>query len=288
MLWTYIDLLGGGYVLPSEYIETVVTTSRKQQVMIVNHPVHGRTLYINGEHQSTQADEWIYHECLVHPAVALCANTPRHALILGGGEGCVARELLRWPTIEQVTMIDWDAEVVALCATDLGWDEGAFEHAGLTLIEDDALDGVRRLPSIPYIDVAIIDLPTPDEGADFGHCPGYAEPLLLAVRDRLSPGAAIGVHLGPVHSAHVAPFQAAQRAIQRVWPQLQVFFNPELRWAFGVVPGDDRSLRAFDEFFFPRPLPPGLRYLTNDLLFHSLSSPLPAYLQQKEQIAHAT
>jgi len=64
--------------------------------------------------QSAQLDEFIYHECLVQPAMALHARA-QEILILGGGEGATAREVLRHPGVKRVTMVDIDGEVVDFC-----------------------------------------------------------------------------------------------------------------------------------------------------------------------------
>ena len=81
--------------------------SEYQQVAVLRSPVFGKMLVLDGDTQSSQADERIYHETLVHPALAGAADR-REVLILGGGEGATLREVLRCPDVARCTMVDID------------------------------------------------------------------------------------------------------------------------------------------------------------------------------------
>src|SRR5260221_14565968 len=85
--------------------------TRFQSAILAETYSFGRCLILDNEIQSTQRDEFIYHECLVHPAMALHPG-PRDILILGGGEGATVREILRHPAVRHVTMVDIDRKVV--------------------------------------------------------------------------------------------------------------------------------------------------------------------------------
>ncbi|MDE2571833.1 MAG: methyltransferase domain-containing protein, partial [bacterium] len=133
-----------------------------QQYAIVRTPVFGKMLVLDGDTQSSQGDERIYHESLVHPAMA-AAGEARRVLILGGGEGATLREVLRSPSVEQCTMVDIDGEVVELCKRHLPeWGAGAWEDPRARVIVGDALDFLRRNDG--GYDVVIGDLtePLPD------------------------------------------------------------------------------------------------------------------------------
>ena len=73
----------------------------------------GFQLFLNGHLQFSSADEYRYHESLVHPAMSLAVN-PRRALILGGGDGLALREALKYPSVEQVTLVDLDPDMTGL------------------------------------------------------------------------------------------------------------------------------------------------------------------------------
>src|SRR5438128_9968668 len=82
-----------------------------QHVEIVELGDYGRSLILDGKVQSTQADEFIYHEVLVHPAM-LVHPDPKRVMVIGGGEGATLREVLRHRSVERALMVDIDREVV--------------------------------------------------------------------------------------------------------------------------------------------------------------------------------
>src|SRR5262249_27230458 len=81
-----------------------------QRVVITQSPRTTR-LFLNGNLQFSSDDEYRYHEVLVHPAVAALGRDPRRGLVLGGGDGLAARELLRYASIERIVLVDLDASV---------------------------------------------------------------------------------------------------------------------------------------------------------------------------------
>ena len=87
----------------------VRSQTRFQKAVLADTYSFGRCLILNDEIQSAEKDEFIYHECLVQPAMALHPR-PRDILILGGGEGATVREILRHPRVRRVTMVDIDGD----------------------------------------------------------------------------------------------------------------------------------------------------------------------------------
>src|SRR5690606_7437338 len=73
-------------------------------------------LYLNGHLQFSSLDEHRYHEALVHPAMASVTQA-RRVLIGGGGDGLAVREVLKWPSVEQVLLVDLDPAVTTLAST---------------------------------------------------------------------------------------------------------------------------------------------------------------------------
>ncbi|GDY11945.1 hypothetical protein LBMAG53_08230 [Planctomycetota bacterium] len=88
-----------------------------QLIEIHDHQDYGRVFSLDGTVQGTTADEAIYHEMVVHVALAGGERLPRRVLIIGGGDWGAAREVLRHPEIEQVVMVEIDARVLAVCET---------------------------------------------------------------------------------------------------------------------------------------------------------------------------
>jgi spermidine synthase len=137
----------------------VSTKTRFQKVDIYDTYNLGRIVVLDNKIQSSEADEFIYHEALVHPAMISHPN-PENILILGGGEGAALREVLRHPMVRQVIMIDIDEEFVELCKTYLKkWHRSSFKDKRLKLIFCDAIKYVKET-KIKF-DVIIADISDP-------------------------------------------------------------------------------------------------------------------------------
>lgn len=127
-----------------------------QQVAILDTYEYGKVLIIDGRTQSTEDDEYIYHEALVHPAMVTHPN-PRSVLVIGGGEGATLREILYYRSVEQVVMVDIDRELVEICQKFLPeWHEGSFQDPRVELVFADGKDYVEKTQST--FDIIVIDL----------------------------------------------------------------------------------------------------------------------------------
>ena len=96
-----------------------------------------QVLLLDGKLQSAEADERVYHECLVHPALLHHPN-PKKVFICGGGEGSTAREVLKHKSVEKVVMVDIDRVVCEFCEKHLEDNAETFKDPRLDLIIDDA------------------------------------------------------------------------------------------------------------------------------------------------------
>ncbi|MFQ5796080.1 MAG: polyamine aminopropyltransferase [Candidatus Bipolaricaulia bacterium] len=92
------------------------TTPYQHLVMTHNSRLNEYRLYINGNTQFSSLDEAIYHEHLVHPVMSLVPEHQR-VLILGGGDGLALREVLKYPDVRSVTLVDLDSDMVEIAAT---------------------------------------------------------------------------------------------------------------------------------------------------------------------------
>ncbi len=118
-------------------------------------------LYINGNQQLSTVDEALYHEPLVHPAMTLVSQ-PQQVLVLGGGDGCAVREILKYSSADNITLIDLDPAMTRLAKEHpvlLNLNDSSLYHPKVTIQHQDAytfLDQTRD-----YYDVIIVDLPDP-------------------------------------------------------------------------------------------------------------------------------
>lgn len=166
---------------------------------------------MNGEIQSAERDEVIYHEALVHPAMHHTSLPPRRVLILGGGEGATAREVLKWHSVERVDMYEWDEEVTTRFRSHYPlWGRGAWEDPRLVLHHEDVFVAFRQgvYPPVPY-DVILMDLFEPSEAL-----------WVLFSRlasEWLSEGGALGMYAGirdPERDIHPAEEWLAEERIR--------------------------------------------------------------------------
>jgi len=133
-----------------------------QNAIVAESESFGKCLILDGEMQSSENDEFIYHEVLVHPALISHPN-PENVLILGGGEGATVRELLKHKTVKKITMVDIDGEVIDFCKQHLeSWHQGAFEDKRCNLVVGDAKKFIETKNE--KFDIIISDLPSPIEG----------------------------------------------------------------------------------------------------------------------------
>jgi spermidine synthase len=175
-------------------LEEVLYTgqTRYQSVRIVRSSNFGLCLVLDGKIQSSEADEFIYHEALVHPAM-LTHPGPTSVFIAGGGEGATLREVLAHNTVKRAVMVDIDEEVIALCRQYLpDHSRGAFEDPRTELYHTDA----RKYLEITEdrYDVIIIDLPDPiEEGPAYLL---YTREFYQLVHQRLADDGLIAVQAG--------------------------------------------------------------------------------------------
>jgi spermidine synthase len=130
-----------------------------QRLRVFRNPTFGRIMTLDGVVQVTEADEFIYHEMLTHTPI-LMHGAARRVLIIGGGDGGMAREALRWRSVEHVTMVEIDAGVVAFSKTYLpGISSGAFDDPRLNLVIADGAEFVKTCED--RFDVIIVDSTDP-------------------------------------------------------------------------------------------------------------------------------
>jgi spermidine synthase len=164
-----------------------------QKVEVLESEVFGRSLVLDGKTQSTEKDEFVYHESLVHPAM-LCHPNPKSVFIGGGGEGGTLREVLAHNTVEQATMLDLDREVVELCRRYLpNHHQGSFDDPRTKLLHRDARAFLEE-PGDGF-DVIILDLVDPLEGGTAYLL--YTDEFYRIAKARLNPGGILVTQSGP-------------------------------------------------------------------------------------------
>lgn len=141
--------------------EIVLARTSPYQRIIVTRWRDDLRLFLNGHLQFSSRDEHRYHEALVHPAAA-AVPALRRALVLGGGDGMAVRELLKYPALERVQLVDLDPEMTRLFSTNAlltALNGGSLTTPRVTVTNQDAFVWIDR--ATDSFDLAIVDLPDP-------------------------------------------------------------------------------------------------------------------------------
>src|SRR5271169_2534888 len=118
-------------------------------------------LFLNSHLQFSSRDEYRYHEALIHPGLA-AVPAPRHVLVLGGGDGLAVREILKYPQIESITLVDLDPEMTRLFSTHpmlTALNQKSFSSPKVRIINADAFPWVDS--NTDSFDFIVIDFPDP-------------------------------------------------------------------------------------------------------------------------------
>jgi len=140
-------------------------TSAYQRIVITRGRA-GFQLFLNGNLQFSSTDEYRYHEALVHPAMMLANESPRRVLVLGGGDGLALREILKYPSVEWVTLVDLDPDMTNLSRrfpplAELN--KHSFDDVRVHVLNEDAMIWLEKQTE-PF-DAAIVDFPDPNSFA---------------------------------------------------------------------------------------------------------------------------
>ena len=139
----------------------VFSSASPYQRIVVTHGKAGHRLFLNGNLQFSQRDEYRYHEALVHPAMA-AHGAPKKVAVLGGGDGMAVREVLKYPSVESVTLVELDPAMTQLFAqhpTLARLNAGALQNPKVTVVNTDAFQWLQDTGDT--FDVIVVDFPDP-------------------------------------------------------------------------------------------------------------------------------
>jgi len=235
----------------------LVRESSDYQRIVITQGHNGTRLFLNGNLQFNSKDEYRYHEALVHPAMA-AQGAPKKVLVLGGGDGMAVREILRYGSVESVTLVELDPHMTRLFST-LPWltqlNGRSLLSPKLKIVNADAFGWLEQQAG--FFDVIVIDFPDP---SNFALGKLYTESFYKLVEQHLSAsGFAVVQTTSPL---------VARRSFWTVVTTLEAtglsttpyHANVPSFGEWGFVLASHRPWRA------PAALPAGLRFLTlNDI-----------------------
>lgn len=224
-------------------------------------------LFIDDHHQSSQSDEHIYHESFVHSLMCGIPN-PKTVLILGGAEGCTAREVLRWKSVEKVVQVDWDADLCSwFRAHGESWHKGAYNDPRLYTVHQDALEWLHM--NLNSFDAIFVDLFDPTD-IDL---PFFKE-ILHCCRNKLTYKGGLAVNIGAVPKEATELVKELAATIQNEYSVtrfqlLATHVNvPSFlgEWCFLLA-----APKQWASVIHDRSLPEGLQYFNKDSLLGMVS-----------------
>lgn len=238
--------------------EVVHAAQTPYQRIVVTRSHRGFSLFLNGNLQFSSVDEYRYHEGLVHPAFQRAPKRER-VLILGGGDGLAAREVLRYgDEVKRVTLVDLDGAMTRLASSSLELAElnhHALDDAKVEVVNDDAMQWLAQTDEA--FDVVIIDFPDPN---NFSLGKLYTTRFYALLRARLADdGVAVVQSTSPLFARRSFwCIDTTLRASGFETAAYHVWVPSFGEWGYVLAA---KSLGA------PRhPLPPGLRYLDDEIL----------------------
>ena len=198
---------------------TFEARSAFQRVQVIETAQFGRTLVMDGQTQSAEADEHIYHESLVHPAMLLHPN-PKRVYIGGGGEFATAREVLRHASVEKCIMVDIDKVACDICREQLPeWNGGAYEDPRFEVHYTDAKQWLEDRPEEKF-DVIVLDICDPIEAGPAYKL--YTQEFYQFLKSRLNDNGVVVTQSGPgaVYNAKEECFTVIHNTIKSVFPNV--------------------------------------------------------------------
>ena len=174
------------------YVDPVIHARNTpyQRIVMTASGAHFQ-LFLNGNLQFSSVDEYRYHEALVHPAMSLL-ESPRSVLVLGGGDGLALREVFRYPSVEQVTLVDLDPAMTGLARDNpmlRALNHASMHDPRLRIVNRDAFVWLAEAPP-QLFDAVLVDFPDPH---NFSLGKLYTRQFYRRLRARLSPGGLVAV-----------------------------------------------------------------------------------------------
>jgi spermidine synthase len=230
--------------------------SAYQEIVVTRRGTDMR-LYLDGGLQFSTRDEYRYTESLVYPALGAGAHS---VLVLGGGDGLAARELLRTPGVDKIEQVELDPAVIELARSTMRYaNGGSLDNPRVHVVTGDAMKWLRDTTS-PSFDAIIVDLPDPDTPV-LGRL--YSTEFYALVSRALAPGGLMVVQSGSPYSTPtafwrtVSTITAAGYAVTPYHVYVPTFGD----WGFALARRGDKAPQPA----LPRDAPP-LRFLNPSVL----------------------
>jgi spermidine synthase len=216
-----------------------------QTVVLVETYSFGKVLIIDRETQSSELDEFIYHESLVLPAIIFHPD-PKDFAILGGGEGATLREILSYKNTKHVVMADIDHNILKYARNYLeSWHKGSFDDERTTLIAQDAKLFIENTKL--KFDIIYSDLPSPIEGGPAYNL--YTVEFYKVLKTKLKNDGIFAMQAGPGHilqmELHPAIYKTLSKVFKYVYSYISFIPSYDMPWSYIIA--SDKEIEINEE-----------------------------------------
>jgi spermidine synthase len=190
---------------PIEYTGLALAdyTSKVQHWTVLENGDGDEMLFIDDHHQSSKSDEFRYHETFVH-SLMMAVPEAKKILVLGGAEGCMIREILKWKTVESIVQVDWDDSLVNYFKRDgASWNGGAYNSPKVKYECDEAIHWLETNNEL--FDAIFIDLLDPFDTSII-----FMKKLIDLCKTHINKGGAISINGGRIHNDETTIGKIAQ------------------------------------------------------------------------------
>ena len=217
------------------YGENIIySNTTPYQRIVLTHNKSDYRLYLNNNLQFSSKDEYRYHEALVHPAMAMAKNV-KNILVLGGGDGLAVREILKYPEVQKITLVDLDEGMTKLFKSNTiltGFNENALNDPKVQVLNQDAFVWAKSTQS--KFDVVVIDFPDP---SNYSLGKLYSLNFYNTIKSILAKDAVIVVQ---TTSPFFAPksFWCINKTLAETFPQVDAYhaYVPSFgEWGFSIA-----------------------------------------------------
>lgn len=207
--------------------------STQYQRIVLTESMGDYQLFLNNNLQFNTKDEYRYHESLVHPAMSV-AKSPENVLVLGGGDGLAVREILKYPSVKKIDLVDLDEGMTKLFQTNeilVGYNKNALNDSKVKVFNQDAFIWIKDQKQ--KYDVIIIDFPDP---TNYSLGKLYTTTFYKTLYGLMNENTIIAVQ---TTSPYFAPksYWCIHETIASVYPNIQAYhvYVPSFgEWGFGI------------------------------------------------------
>jgi spermidine synthase len=244
--------------------------SKFQRIEIIRNMDYGRVLLLDGLVQTTERDEFYYHEMLVHPAMTSHPK-PGRVLIVGGGDGGALREVLKHP-VEKAWLVEIDGKVIEACRDHFPWLRATFRDPRAELVVADGnvfIDKVRET-----FDVILVDSSDPVGPSTVLH----QEAFYRKLRSKLNPGGIIAAQAGSL-MLHLDSHARKSVFLKRIFRHSPLYLGPVPTYPVGMWCYNFLSDAVDPAKIKTLYVPDGLKYFNPDV--YRAAFALPNFLAER-------